>query len=471
MKGAQNTIMGGFSQVPKKHYKNRKSSSRKSSGRSSSSDIAIIGIILFFSIAFAIGKMLLLALPIIIVIVIIYSWDLSVQHAEQAKVAEAERQRKEKEKKEKEKRQDLKWINEPEPSYDSRMIPSVYNYPKEELRVGNGYVEYLKEKDNVDRLNQHIEWIDKYNSICKRYSVPDAKDYSEERRKSTSELDLSKRRLNSLKYKSLFQPDDRTSGIKESYERIHNALNKAQREDYNFKNDVYGYFDKSCAMESEDYLFVNFYFTTPWYIIVVNNKYLPSLSLVKYINTKTDMWCDEEEVDFASYNDDVARVTWEHARKDGGPDLRYTNNKKTTYVYRGRVKISFDSDSDGDEATLSFSNKKDAQEFCDAWKEYSKLLKRRENSAIVNAVLNNTSKSLDDYFKKKERNRVRREKRKQKQEDYFDGLKPRMILTHKTLGKGELLDINDGYMTVELNGEKKMFKYPDAIKKGFFVIN
>ena len=56
-------------------------------------------------------------------------------------------------------------------------------------------------------------------------------------------------------------------------------------------------------------------------------------------------------------------------------------------------------------------------------------------------------------------------------EDVPDGLKPGMVLTHKTLGKGKLVSIDEGYMTVNINGENKKFKYPDAIKNGFFIIS
>lgn len=463
--------MGGFSRVPKKHYRYRKNSSRGSGGRSSSFDTAVLGLALVVGIIAAIGKVLLIALPIIIIGALIYSSVINAQQAEQAKAAEEEQKRKEEERKAEEKRKELEWIKQPEPSFINRRMPAVYSYPKEEGRVGNGYVEYLKEKDNVDRLEQHIKWIDDYNSICRRHSVLDAKDFSEDRRKSTSELSLSRQRLNSLKYEPLFQLDSRVSGIKMAYEKLQNALKKAQRENYSYTQDAYGYFDKSSAMENDNYFSKGIYFTTPWYVIAVINKYPSSISLFKYEDVSADMWCDEEEVYYATYNDDVARVEWEHARKDGGPDLRYTDNEKTTYVYRGRVKLSFGSSTNDNELTLKFQNKRFSQEFCVAWKEYANLLKKRENSAIVNAVLNNSSKSLDDYYKKKERNKSNKEKQKRKKEEYVDGLKPGMVLTHKTLGKGKLVSIDEGYMTVNINGENKKFKYPDAIKNGFFIIS
>ena len=67
-----------------------------------------------------------------------------------------------------------------------------------------------------------------------RHSVLDAKDFSEDRRKSTSELSLSRQRLNSLKYEPLFQLDIRVSGIKMAYEKLQNALKKAQRDNYSY---------------------------------------------------------------------------------------------------------------------------------------------------------------------------------------------------------------------------------------------
>ena len=418
-----------------------------------------------------IWPVLLIAIVGLIIFAVTSSKQAEVDRIAREKAAEEERKRKEEERKEEEKRKDLEWIRQPEPSFVNRRMPTVYSYPKEEGRVGNGYVDYLKEKDNVEQLEQHISWIDRYNSICRKHSVPDTKDVSEDRRESTSKLYSSRQRLNSLKYEPLFQFDSRVYGIKTAYDKLQNALKKAQRDNYDYKQDAHGYFDREAAIEGDSYFSKSIFFITPWYVVSVINKYPSSISLFKYDEISADMWCDEEEVYYASYNDDVARVEWEHAKKDGGPDLRYTDNEKTTYVYRGRVKLVFGTDSNDNESTLRFSNKRSAQEFCVAWKEYTNLLKKRENSAIVNAVLNNTSKSLDDYYKKKERNKANKEKQKQKKEEYVDGLKPGMILTHKTLGKGKLISIEDGYMTVIIDGEKKKFKYPDAVKKGFFNIN
>jgi hypothetical protein len=41
-------------------------------------------------------------------------------------------------------------------------------------------------------------------------------------------------------------------------------------------------------------------------------------------------------------------------------------------------------------------------------------------------------------------------------------------MTHKALGKCTLVSIKDGYMTVEFPDGQKKFKYPNAIKDGFF---
>ena len=64
-----------------------------------------------------------------------------------------------------------------------------------------------------------------------RFMVADVK-YAD--LKSTSELSLSRQRLNSLKYEPLFQLDIRVSGIKMAYEKLQNALKKAQRDNYSY---------------------------------------------------------------------------------------------------------------------------------------------------------------------------------------------------------------------------------------------
>ena len=43
-------------------------------------------------------------------------------------------------------------------------------------------------------------------------------------------------------------------------------------------------------------------------------------------------------------------------------------------------------------------------------------------------------------------------------------------MNHKSLGKGTLVSIKDGYMVVSFDGKEKKFKYPNAIKEGYFMI-
>ena len=186
--------MGGFSRVKKKHYRYTKKSSGRGGGGSSGDSLLIV-LALFLGFIAVAAKALLIALPIIIIGAIIYASVSSAEQAQQAKAAEEERIKREKEaeeerkrqeeiRKEREKRESLAWIQRPEPVYKERLLPKSYGFTKEEKRVSDGYIEYLKEKDTAERLKKHIDWIDKYNQICRKYSVEDSKDYSSDRTKA-----------------------------------------------------------------------------------------------------------------------------------------------------------------------------------------------------------------------------------------------------------------------------------------------
>ena len=45
------------------------------------------------------------------------------------------------------------------------------------------------------------------------------------------------------------------------------------------------------------------------------------------------------------------------------------------------------------------------------------------------------------------------------------------VLTHKTFGKGKVVSISGGLMTVSFGKAEKRSQFPDAIKNGFLKIN
>lgn len=472
--------MGGFSRVKKKHYRYTKKSSGRGGGGSSGDSLLIV-LALFLGFIAVAAKALLIALPIIIIGAIIYASVSSAEQAQQAKVAEEERIKREKEaeeerkrqeeiRKEREKRESLAWIQRPEPVYKERLLPKSYGFTKEEKRVSDGYIEYLKEKDTAERLKKHIDWIDKYNQICRKYSVEDKNDYSSDRTKAYADMGAANRRASQAAYSTLCPPNEKNYSVKYAYENLQRALKWAERDKYNYDDEAYGYFRKEDAIETDSYP-SDIYFITPWYVFGRARDYgeQGTLELIRYEDVKIEMWCDEVISHFTTSLDDIARVKWEHEKKDGGPDLRYADNTKTTYVYKGRVKLTFSESIYGKhEATLKFYNRRNAKDFFDAWQSYASLLKKRENSPIVNAVLNNTAKTLDEYYEKKQKRKASREKTKAKKEEYANELKPGSVMTHKALGKCTLVSIKDGYMTVEFPDGQKKFKFPNAIKDGFF---
>lgn len=50
------------------------------------------------------------------------------------------------------------------------------------------------------------------------------------------------------------------------------------------------------------------------------------------------------------------------------------------------------------------------------------------------------------------------------------GVKVGSLLTHKFFGKGKVVAINEGFMTVLFGNAEKKFQFPEAIQRGFFVI-
>lgn len=49
--------------------------------------------------------------------------------------------------------------------------------------------------------------------------------------------------------------------------------------------------------------------------------------------------------------------------------------------------------------------------------------------------------------------------------------RPGTLVTHKSLGKGKIVNIEDGYMNIEFKNGIKKFKYPAAIIDGFITID
>ena len=465
----------GFSDAHKRYSRNRntKGSSPGRPKKASNAEVAIFalaavasGVIGLFALLL---RLFLILIPVVIVLGIIYGIYDSVRQSKE-----------EKNRKEQEKERDIAWLGLPEPSYKGMQKPTYSSSPKELERVGSDYCKYLETLDNINQVKKHIEWINETDRINKKYELNGEIDCISELDKAEKELHSEEKKKEALKYRSTFVFNHHVEEIKNSYNRFINALNAAQNKLEHEDSYILGYFEKKNTISTSTMWGNDYYICTPWYVFALERKTFTTLNIIKYEDYSINHWFDEEEVSYASYFDDIARVKYEHEKKNGGPDLRYANNKKTTYVYRGRVGLSSQGKTIGEyDIILYFSNKEKTNEFINAWKAYVVCLKKRDNSAIVKAVLDNKYSSLEEYLIAKEKKRkttnsqkIERKRIKQPKESKTpaDILKPGKTIIHKTFGPGSIVKIESGYLIVKYEDKERKFKYPEAIQRGYFVL-
>ena len=78
-----------------------------------------------------------------------------------------------------------------------------------------------------------------------------------------------------------------------------------------------------------------------------------------------------------------------------------------------------------------------------------------------------SSKSKTSFFVTKDTISINDTKVKPKIKVDVSGIKVGSSLTHKTFGKGEVVKIDDKFITVSFGKAEKMFQFPDAIQNGF----
>ena len=462
----------GFSDTHRRYsrHRNTKGSSPGRPKKASDAEVAIFAVSAIVSAVIGlfalILRLFLILIPVVIVIVIIYGIYDSIKQ-----------RRVEEERKEQEKKNDLAWLKLPEPSHKGAQMPTYSSSPKELERIGSDYCEYLKTLDNINHIKKHIDWITKTDNINKKYELSSEIDCRSELDKANSELRNEEKKLTKLKYRNNIRFNVRTEEIENKYNRLITALNTAQNKLKHEDSDVLGFFDKRNTISTSTVWGSDFFICAPWYVFTIESKTFKTLNIVKYTDLTLNHWFNEEEVNYALYSDDIARVKYEHEKKNGGPDLRYANNKKTTYVYRGHVGISLKGKTAGEyDIILNFPNKGKTNEFINSWKAYEECLKKRDNSAIIKAVLDNKYNSIDEYFNEKDRKRkintqkAKEESVKQVKEHInpTEVLKPGKIIVHKTFGPGTIIKIESGYLIVKFGDKERKFVYPEAIQKGYF---
>lgn len=196
--------------------------------------------------------------------------------------------------------------------------------------------------------------------------------------------------------------------------------------------------------------FVLKYYRIPMQFKVI--KY-SDISVSSYISTirKEGAWNEYDE---------IAATHWEYERKDGGPDLRYKDNRSWTYVYKGSVHLEIDFD----DIEFNFPNKTRAENYEKKVQDFLNLTQKKPYCDDIEKVLyrNLQETSIEDA-------KTYEESVKQISPDI---IKPGLAVIHSVFGEGKINSISGKYMTVSFNicGNKK-FKYPNAIQEGFFALD
>jgi len=197
-------------------------------------------------------------------------------------------------------------------------------------------------------------------------------------------------------------------------------------------------------------LFILKYYRAPMQFKVI--KY-SDISVSSYISTirKEGTWNEYDE---------IATTHWEYERKDGGPDLRYKDNRSWTYVYKGRVYLEIDFD----DIEFNFPNKTRAENYEKQVQDFLNLTRKKPYCDDIEKVLYGNLQEMSIEEAKTDKESVKLISP--------DIIKPGLAVIHSVFGKGKISSISRKYMMVSFNicGNKK-FKYPNAIQEGFFALD
>ncbi len=237
-------------------------------------------------------------------------------------------------------------------------------------------------------------------------------------------------------------------------------------------------------------------YLTPSYLLFFDeNSFSFSIEKYEQLSFETEIIREKKTGPFKD-SDEIAFTTWEHERKDGGPDLRYRENHSTTYLYRGKMILSCKEN----RWVLEFPNKTTVEHFAQSLKEFLEAKPevvrstKKEKTSVLPKTITADSRQDNENTPEAEVPQIENLEARipspsqknldsktvfqkaytaqELEEKYRYFLSPGTTLYHRTFGPGVLTRIekSKGYFYVQFGSEEKRFLYPNAIQQGYFTI-
>ena len=251
-------------------------------------------------------------------------------------------------------------------------IPSFFDFAsKEEERINLEYRKLLETKNSIRMLEAYIEYLSRKRKANTALGRVDAeKELSERIDSKTAEL----KRLNSLSITFESELNNRARAdeelcflYKKMFDKLEGKLTEGIGEYF------VGEYNIASIDDAISLIFL------PTFILLYDIRE-ERIKVIKYNDIKISKeiftaFIKEEE---KKITDEVKEYTYLHTTKDGFIDLRYKDNPKYYYVYRGAVIISiFDK-----RVKLSFDNKSLTEQYFETFSEYMALLKKKYTAKI-----------------------------------------------------------------------------------------
>lgn len=393
---------------------------------------------------------------------------------------------------EKESLNEILQIPEPKPVFQHAKAPRT-NAPPEEIRIYEALKRFLPFYDTYLAAVEKRNWMRSRREAQIKLEMKI--DFSDEQfceQEKIVELEEKRCREKALPSPDAFYPE-RPKNIFENFSK--NLVPP--------KDSLISHFFTGIPIYTIRESHTEFVFFTPWYLLFFDQKNcLLTIEDYESLCFKTETSVVKKTGNFKT-DDEIAYKTWEHERKDGGPDLRYRENSCTTYLYRGKISFSCKAH----KWSQDFPNKSSMEFFEKSLKMFleSKPLpvlknKSEKTNTLEKAKLSEKTanvkdqaaeplaKQEDNFFLKHEIAQDVIDKRlsstplfqptrrvytaQELAEEYRNLLAPGVIICHRILGEGILTRIEEskGYLYVRFGSEEKKFLYPKSIQQGYFTM-
>ncbi len=269
----------------------------------------------------------------------------------------------------------------------------------EEKNINNAYREWVDLYNAIAELNTKISFYKKQIEAAEKIWK---KNISQELSLKVAECEKEKAGLDT-KFKKAAYSFSRVSSvfnvseIRNAFEKIYHSSNAE------FFSPFFAGRRHFIEQVGKDY-----WIFLPCYVVVLDTG-KGCLSIYTYDTISTEYGTTTEQVYATAYDDELYSVHWLHERVSGGPDLRYSYNPKTTYVWRGKVTIKIGYSS----KETKFSNRAKAREYQEKFDTIISLFKGAYGLSIK-ALIKSANEEMS--FTEMVNENVRKEKEQKQRE-------------------------------------------------------